>query len=282
MTALMGTTTFLRRYLDAHDPLHAPTVDGCRHPDFEGHFPQTAPRVRGDDDVHTGKRHHSVGAGHAALPARSPVFSARNAVWQLTGRDDVWIAQGIGTTVDGEPCHLVTVMELRAGLVHRQTNWFAPSFPRPESRAELSELAEWRAAGDVVEVPVTDDVVATRQRAIAAYFRDVSNDPAAHEAFLHPDSVEIMPQSSERIRGRDRMLEVLLSHPNFPTVALKRALVVGNTGLAEVRMREGDEDFFGIGVVRFRGAKAESITEYWAPRLGADVWRNNWLQPLDA
>ncbi len=271
MTALTGTAAFVRRYLDAQHPLDAPTLDACRHPDFELHWPQTAePGAGADVDVQTLTRDHSQGRDRAPLSTPLPVFTPANAGWQLTGRDDVWIGQAVGAAVDGEPCHVVTVIELQAGLVRRETNWFAPSFPRPESRAELSDLAEWRATGDVVEVAVTHAVAAARRLAIEAYFNDLSKDPvAAHEAFLHPDSVEIMPQSNERVLGRDRMLDVLLRHPNFPIVRLLRALVVGNTGLAEVSMREGDEDFFGIGIIHFRGAKADTITEYWAPRPDA-------------
>lgn len=283
MTALTDTTTFVRRYLHAHDPLDVSTLRACRHPGFEMHRPQIAERVTGDDvDMQIRTRDHSRATNSAPFSTPSPIGTPANAGWQLTGRDDVWIGQAVGTTVDGEPCHVVTVIELQAGLVRRETNWFAPSFPRPESRAELSELAEWRATGDVVEVAVTDDVAAARHRAIEAYFGELSTDPVAtHEAFLHPDCVEIMPQSVERVLGRDRMIEVLLSHPNFPTVRLRRALVVGATGLGEVSMSEGDEEFFGIGIIHFRGAKADTITEYWAPRLDAPTWRNDRVQPLE-
>lgn len=174
---------------------------------------------------------------------------------------------------------MLTVLELQGDLVHRETNWIGPAFPAPESRAHLSELYEWRPLGDVVEASVTEDIAAARRSAIEAYFRDLSADPvAAHEAFLHADAVEVMPQSSERIVGRDRMLEVLLGHPSFPTTDLRRALVVGDTGLAEVRVREGDEGFFGIGIIHFRGQKADTITEYWAPLLEQPPWRSQWLE----
>lgn len=72
------------------------------------------------------------------------VFADGSTVWQPTGRDSVWIGQAVGATGDGEPCHVVTLLELQVGLIRRETNWSAPSFLRPESRADHSELEEWR------------------------------------------------------------------------------------------------------------------------------------------
>jgi hypothetical protein len=62
-------------------------------------------------------------------------------------------------------------------------------------------------------------------------------------AIRHPDYTMEMPQSGERIRGRERMREFQRAYPNPPSIAIRRVLIRGpaldRRGVQRLRRRAG-------------------------------------------
>jgi hypothetical protein len=56
----------------------------------------------------------------------------------------------------------------------------------------------------------------------------------------HPDYVMEMPQSGERIRGRDNMRAFQEAYPNPPTIQPRRVVGSGDVWVVEARSDYGD------------------------------------------
>jgi len=64
----------------------------------------------------------------------------RFTVRRITGSGDLWVSEFI-LSYDGKPSYVVSIMELRDGLVARETQYFADGFAPAPSRAHLVERA---------------------------------------------------------------------------------------------------------------------------------------------
>jgi ketosteroid isomerase-like protein len=94
------------------------------HEDALLEYPQSGERIRGKAAIEESRR---------VQPSRK-----RFAVRRIVGDGDLWITEYI-LTYDGLPSHVVSIMEFRAGLVARETQYFADPFPPGTSRAHLVE-----------------------------------------------------------------------------------------------------------------------------------------------
>ena len=59
---------------------------------------------------------------------------------RITGSGDLWVSEFI-LSYDGKPSYVVSIMELRDGLVAHETQYFADGFAPAPSRAHLVERA---------------------------------------------------------------------------------------------------------------------------------------------
>jgi hypothetical protein len=275
----MTDAQLIRRYWDAQDPRDYDALARMRHPDFQVHWPQSGervpsqgyPQIEGQGFKGEADRWRSAAA--SMLGAR-PVH--------LTGAGDTWIGQSRLTYGDGSIWHAVLILEMLSGFVHRETTWYAPVRETPSWRDSLSETFEWSPGSDVVESVAPPGQTRSRRQAIERYLAGLAEDPAAaHTAFLHEDAVAIMPQSSEQISGRDQILASFLANPARPELTARRILVVGGSGLVELRMREGEKKSFSVWVIDFEGDMVRNLTGYWAPRLDPPEWRTQWVEQLD-
>ena len=98
----------------------------------------------------------------------------------------------------------------------------------------------------------------------------------------HPDYVMEMPQSQERIRGRDAMRSMQETFPVPPELTLRRVL-----GSGHVWVIEGVNDYAGdiwnialIWELDDDGLITRD-TRYYAPQSEAPEWRSQWVEPLD-
>jgi SnoaL-like domain len=94
------------------------------HEDCVVEWPQSGERVRGRANLR---------ALRTAYPARLE-FSVR----RILGGGDLWITE-YSISYDGQPVHVVSIMEFRDGLVARETHYFADPFEAPEWRARWVE-----------------------------------------------------------------------------------------------------------------------------------------------
>src|SRR5215212_11783213 len=65
----------------------------------------------------------------------------------------------------------------------------------------------------------------------------------------HPDYVMEMPQSGERIRGRDKMREFQEAYPNPPSIIPRRVAGSGDVWVIEARSDYGDGQIFHVAMI---------------------------------
>jgi hypothetical protein len=73
---------------------------------------------------------------------------------------------------------------------------------------------------------------------------------------VHPDYVLEMPQSGERIRGRDNMQAYQQAYPNPPTIQLRRVVGAGDVWVVEAQNDYGGGQIYHvIDIVQYRDGK---------------------------
>jgi SnoaL-like domain len=87
-------------------------------------YPQSGERIRG-------RRH--IQASRTAQPNRK-----RFTVRRILGSGDLWITEFV-LTYDGQPSHVVSIMEMKDGKVSRETQYFGDPFEPGPSRAQWVE-----------------------------------------------------------------------------------------------------------------------------------------------
>ena len=99
----------------------------------------------------------------------------------------------------------------------------------------------------------------------------------AHE-LRHEDYVMEMPQSGERIRGRENMREFQEAYPNPPAMRLRRLIVGGNVWVMEGVSDYGGEIYHQVAIVELRDGKIWRETRYYAGAFEAPEWRAQWVE----
>ena len=106
--------------------------------------------------------------------------------------------------------------------------------------------------------------------------------PEAEYELRHPDYVMEMPQSGERIRGRDNMREFQEAYPNPPRIIPRRVAGSGDVWVIEARSDYGDGQIFHVAmIVEFRDGKVWRDTRYYAEPFEAPAWRARWVEPIE-
>ncbi|ANH39810.1 hypothetical protein I601_3404 [Nocardioides dokdonensis FR1436] len=106
--------------------------------------------------------------------------------------------------------------------------------------------------------------------------------PEAEFRLRHEDYVMEMPQSGERIRGRDGMRAMQEAYPVPPSIALRRVV-----GSGRVWVVEGTNDYAGDVwhvVLTLELDEDGSIvrdTRYYAQGSQAPSWRAPWVEAID-
>ena len=104
--------------------------------------------------------------------------------------------------------------------------------------------------------------------------------PEAEYELRHPDYVMEMPQSGERIRGRERMRAFQEAYPNPPTIQPRRVVGAGDVWVVEARSDYGGQIFHVAMIVEFRDGKIWRDTRYYAEPFEAPAWRAQWVEPM--
>jgi hypothetical protein len=107
---------------------------------------------------------------------------------------------------------------------------------------------------------------------------------SAEQEFLvrHPDYVMDMPQSGERIRGRDAMRSMQEAFPTPPNVALRRVV-----GSGAVWVVEGVNDYAGdvwnVVLIFELDSQGRILrdTRYYGQRSKPPEWRSQWVEALE-
>lgn len=92
--------------------------------DAELEYPQSGERLRGRRAIQESRR----------VQPNEKRFTVR----RIVGGGDLWVSEFV-LSYDGVPSYAVSIMELRDGLVARETQYFADGFEPAPSRAHLIE-----------------------------------------------------------------------------------------------------------------------------------------------
>jgi len=90
-----------------------------------------------------------------------------------------------------------------------------------------------------------------------------ARDWAAWAALLHPEVVYELPQSRERIRGRDRYLEFNREYPGDWHLRPKVMIADDHYGVAWFEWRAGGSSDDGMAFFEFAGGLITRVTDFW-------------------
>ena len=99
-------------------------------------------------------------------------------------------------------------------------------------------------------------------------------------ALRHEDVVIDMPQSGERIRGRDNMKAMQDAFPGPPTITIRRMVGSGDVWVVEGRSDYSGRIYHLTNILEFREGKIIRETRYYADPFVAPAWRAQWVEPI--
>ena len=95
----------------------------------------------------------------------------------------------------------------------------------------------------------------------------------------HVDYVMDMPQSGERIRGRDKMRQFQEAYPAPPTIQLRRVVVREGLWVIEGVNDYGEGQVFAVVLIlELKDGKMWRDTRYYAEPFKAPEWRTQWVE----
>ena len=105
--------------------------------------------------------------------------------------------------------------------------------------------------------------------------------PEEEYEIRHEDHVMEMPQSGERIRGRQNMRAFQEAYPNPPSIRLRRVIVRGNLWVAESVVDYGGRVFHGAAIMELKDGKIWRDARYFAEPFEAPGWRARWVERME-
>ena len=105
--------------------------------------------------------------------------------------------------------------------------------------------------------------------------------PEEEYEIRHEDYVMEMPQSGERIRGREKMREFQEAYPTPPTMALRRVLVREGLWVVELVSDYGGQIYTPVLIIELRDGKMWRDTRYYAELFEAPEWRAPWVERME-
>lgn len=142
----------VRRYREAVAAFDFEALGKLRHPDYQCYYPQSGERFLSHEQWVAAHRDYTSrfqrddlasatvkGGRRKARVARqtSPMGAFSAPVVLASGAGDLAVMEGKGTWPDGKTYHWARIIELRDGLVWRETEYFAEPFEAPAWRAEF-------------------------------------------------------------------------------------------------------------------------------------------------
>ena len=107
---------------------------------------------------------------------------------------------------------------------------------------------------------------------------------SAEEEYLvrHPDYVMEMPQSNERIRGRDAMRSMQEAFPTPPQLTLRRVLGSGRVWVIE-GVNDYDGDVWNVALIWELDGDGLVVqdTRYYTQRSDPPAWRADWVERME-
>lgn len=97
----------------------------------------------------------------------------------------------------------------------------------------------------------------------------------------HEDYVMEMPQSGERIRGREAMRAMQAAFPAPPSVTLRRVFGSGRVWVVEGINDYGGDVWHVVAILEFApDGRIVRDTRYYTQKTEAPVWRAQWVEQI--
>jgi hypothetical protein len=97
----------------------------------------------------------------------------------------------------------------------------------------------------------------------------------------HPDYVMDMPQTGERIRGREAMRAMQEAFPSPPSITLRRVTGAGRVWVIEGVNDYGDDVWHVVAIFELDDdGRIVTDTRYYTQRSDPPDWRAQWVEPI--
>lgn len=129
----------------------------------------------------------------------------------------------------------------------------------------------------------TPNLGALDEQAASQLISELLTNPDAERAheLRHEDYTMEMPQSGERIRGRERMRAFQEAYPNPPAMRLRRLIVEDNLWVMEGVSDYGGDIYHQLAIVELRDGEIWRETRYYAGAFEAPEWRAQWVERME-
>jgi ketosteroid isomerase-like protein len=106
-------------------------------------------------------------------------------------------------------------------------------------------------------------------------------DAQAEYELRHDQYIMEMPQSGERIRGREKMRSMQEAFPNPPSAEVRRIVGEGDVWVLEGTSNYGDDGTYHVAdIIEFRDGKILKETRYYSKSFDAPEWRAPWVEKM--
>jgi hypothetical protein len=138
----------ITRYVQGLHDRDFNAMAACQHPDFVEDYPQSGERIRGSRNFRSILENYPGGLEGDADPSADRVIGGDDR-WMLSPTFTMIRVSGVGdvhTAIvklrypDGSTWYMITLLELRDGLIAKATTFFAPLFEPPEWRKDWVEV----------------------------------------------------------------------------------------------------------------------------------------------
>ena len=108
-------------------------------------------------------------------------------------------------------------------------------------------------------------------------------DPEAEYDWRHEEFVAEMPQSAERIVGRENMRELQRAYPpdTLPKFQVRRIVGGGDVWTVDAVGDYGGQIFHVVVIFEFRDGKILRETRYYPEPFDAPEWRAPWVERME-
>ena len=109
-----------------------------------------------------------------------------------------------------------------------------------------------------------------------------SLDSDAEHAVRHEDFIADIPQSGERIRGRDAMRDMQQAFPpeTRPNFSVSRIRGTGDNWTVEAVGDYGGQTFLVVLLLELRGGQIVRETRYYPEPFDPPEWRAQWVERI--
>ncbi len=113
------------------------------------------------------------------------------------------------------------------------------------------------------------------------FLHDALLDPGAEAELRTEDYVMEMPQSGERIRGRENMRAFQENFPVPPSVTVREVRGSGDLFVVEATNDYDGRVFDAVLILEFRDGRIARDTRYYAEPFAPPEWRAPWVERFE-